>query len=49
MTIDAQANLRSLRDVLRYAVTRFNDRPIHFGHGQLDAFDVFGLRPCGVP
>lgn len=39
MTIDAQANLRSVRDVLRYAVTRFNERPIFFGHGQLDAFD----------
>jgi ribosomal protein L3 glutamine methyltransferase len=39
MTIDAQANLRSIRDVLRYAVTRFNERPIFFGHGQLDAFD----------
>jgi ribosomal protein L3 glutamine methyltransferase len=39
MTIDAQANLRTLRDVLRYAVTRFNERPIFFGHGQLDAFD----------
>ncbi|HEX4583614.1 MAG TPA: 50S ribosomal protein L3 N(5)-glutamine methyltransferase [Burkholderiaceae bacterium] len=39
MTIDAQANLRSLRDVLRYAVTRFNERPLFFGHGQLDAFD----------
>ncbi|HWY73365.1 MAG TPA: 50S ribosomal protein L3 N(5)-glutamine methyltransferase, partial [Burkholderiaceae bacterium] len=39
MTIDAQANLRSMRDVLRYAVTRFNERPIFFGHGQLDAFD----------
>jgi ribosomal protein L3 glutamine methyltransferase len=39
MTIDAQANLRSLRDVLRYAVTRFNERPVFFGHGQVDAFD----------
>jgi ribosomal protein L3 glutamine methyltransferase len=39
MTIDAQANLRSLRDVLRYAVTRFNERSIYFGHGQVDAFD----------
>jgi len=39
MTIDAQANLRTLRDVLRYAVTRFSERPIFFGHGQLDAFD----------
>jgi ribosomal protein L3 glutamine methyltransferase len=43
MTIDAQANLRSLRDVLRYAVTRFNERPIFFGHGQLDAFDEAAL------
>jgi ribosomal protein L3 glutamine methyltransferase len=39
MTIDAQANLRSLRDVLRYAVTRFSEQPIFYGHGQLDAFD----------
>lgn len=39
MSIDAIANLRTLRDVLRYAVTRFNERPIFFGHGQLDAFD----------
>jgi ribosomal protein L3 glutamine methyltransferase len=43
VTIDAQANLRSMRDVLRYAVTRFNDRPIFFGHGQLDAFDEAAL------
>jgi len=39
MTIDAQANLRTLRDVLRYAVTRFNEKPLFFGHGQIDAFD----------
>jgi ribosomal protein L3 glutamine methyltransferase len=39
MTIDAQANLRTLRDVLRYAVTRFSEKPIFFGHGQVDAFD----------
>ena len=39
MTIDAQANLRSIRDALRYAVTRFNEHPIFYGHGQLDAFD----------
>lgn len=43
MTIDAQANLRSLRDVLRYAVTRFNERSIFFGHGQVDAFDEAAL------
>src|SRR5260370_2501784 len=39
MTIDAKANLRTLRDVMRYAVTCFNERPIFYGHGQLDAFD----------
>jgi ribosomal protein L3 glutamine methyltransferase len=39
MTIDAQANLRTLRDVLRYAVTRFSEKTLFFGHGQIDAFD----------
>ncbi|HEU0202665.1 MAG TPA: 50S ribosomal protein L3 N(5)-glutamine methyltransferase [Burkholderiaceae bacterium] len=39
MSIDAQANLRTLRDVLRYAVTRFNESGIYFGHGQIDAYD----------
>ncbi|MBA2547259.1 MAG: 50S ribosomal protein L3 N(5)-glutamine methyltransferase, partial [Burkholderiaceae bacterium] len=39
MTIDAQANLRTLRDVLRYAVTRFNESDLAFGHGQSDAFE----------
>jgi ribosomal protein L3 glutamine methyltransferase len=37
--IDAQANLRTLRDVLRYAVTRFNEAELAFGHGQGDAFE----------
>ncbi len=37
--IDAQANLRTLRDVLRFAVTRFNEANLFFGHGQVDAFD----------
>ena len=37
--IDAQANLRTLRDVLRYAVTRFNEAQLSFGHGQADAFE----------
>jgi len=37
--IDAQANLRTLRDVLRYAVTRFNEAGLAFGHGQGDAFE----------
>ena len=39
MSIDAQANLRTLRDVLRFAVTRFNESKVFFGHGQADAFD----------
>lgn len=37
--IDAQANLRTLRDVLRYAVTRFNEAHLFYGHGQGDAFE----------
>jgi ribosomal protein L3 glutamine methyltransferase len=37
--IDAQANLRTLRDVLRYAVSRFNEAQLFFGHGQGDAFE----------
>lgn len=39
MSIDAQANLRTVRDAIRYAVTRFNEAQAFFGHGQVDAFD----------
>jgi ribosomal protein L3 glutamine methyltransferase len=39
MTIDAQANLRTLRDVLRYTVTRMNESGVFFGHGQAGAVD----------
>lgn len=39
MSIDAQANLRTLRDALRFAVTRFNESNVFFGHGQADAFE----------
>ena len=39
MTIDAQANLRTLRDVVRFAVTRMNELDAFFGHGQPDAVD----------
>jgi ribosomal protein L3 glutamine methyltransferase len=39
MSIDAQANLRTLRDVLRFAVTRFAEADIALGHGQADVFD----------
>jgi ribosomal protein L3 glutamine methyltransferase len=39
MSIDAQANLRTIRDVLRFAVTRMNEGGVHFGHGQADVVD----------
>jgi len=39
MSIDAQANLRTLRDVVRFAVTRMNEAGVCFGHGQADAVD----------
>ena len=39
MSIDAQANLRTLRDVLRFAVTRFNEANLSYGHGQANAFE----------
>jgi ribosomal protein L3 glutamine methyltransferase len=39
MSIDAQANLRTIRDVLRYAVTRMNEAGVSFGHGNADAVD----------
>lgn len=39
MSIDAQANLRTIRDVLRFAVTRMNEGNVFFGHGQADAVD----------
>jgi len=39
MTIDAQANLRTLRDVIRFAVTRFNEAKLSYGHGQPGAFE----------
>lgn len=39
MTIDAQANLRTIRDALRFAVTRMNELDAYFGHGQSDAVD----------
>jgi len=39
MSIDAQANLRTIRDVLRYAVTRMNEAGVFFGQGQIDAVD----------
>ena len=37
--LDAQANVRTLRDVLRFAVTRFNEANLSYGHGQANAFE----------
>ncbi len=39
MSIDAQANLRTIRDVVRFAVTRMNEGGVFFGHGNTDAVD----------
>lgn len=39
MTIDAQANLRTIRDAIRFAVTRMNELDAYFGHGQSDAVE----------
>jgi ribosomal protein L3 glutamine methyltransferase len=52
MNIDAKANLRTVRDALRFAVTSFNEAGLSFGHGQVDAFDeaVFlVLRALSLP
>jgi ribosomal protein L3 glutamine methyltransferase len=52
MSIDAQANLRTIRDVLRYAVTRLNESGVFFGHGQADAVDealLLVLRGLQLP
>jgi ribosomal protein L3 glutamine methyltransferase len=39
MAIPAASELGSIRDLIRYAVTRFSRAPLFFGHGQPDAFD----------
>jgi len=52
MNIDAKANLRTVRDALRFAVTTFNEAGLYFGHGQADAYDeaVFlVLRALSLP
>jgi len=52
MNIDAKANLRTVRDALRFAVTTFNEAGLYFGHGQVDAYDeaVFlVLRALSLP
>jgi len=52
MNIDAKANLRTVRDALRFAVTSFNEAGLYFGHGQIDAYEeaVFlVLRALSLP
>ncbi len=52
MNIDAKANLRTIRDALRFAVTSFNEAGLYFGHGQIDAYEeaVFlVLRALSLP
>ena len=52
MNIDARANLRTVRDAVRFAVTSFNEAGLFFGHGQVDAFDeatFLILRALSLP
>jgi ribosomal protein L3 glutamine methyltransferase len=52
MNIDAKANLRTIRDALRFAVTTFNETGLYFGHGQVDAYDEAAflvLRALSLP
>ena len=52
MNIDAKANLRTIRDALRFAVTSFNETGLYFGHGQVDAYDEAAflvLRALSLP
>jgi ribosomal protein L3 glutamine methyltransferase len=39
MFIEAKNQLQTIRDVLRFAVSRFNDAGLHFGHGSASAYD----------
>ena len=39
MSISAASQLFTVRDVLRYAVSRFNQAELFFGHGNDNAFD----------
>jgi ribosomal protein L3 glutamine methyltransferase len=36
---DASTALRTLRDLLRFAVSRFNEAGLEFGHGTDNAYD----------
>jgi ribosomal protein L3 glutamine methyltransferase len=37
--VDAQLELNTVRDLLRFAVSRFNEAKLFFGHGSASAFD----------
>ena len=39
MKADDTSSLRTVRDLLRYAVSRFNEAGLSFGHGSDNAFD----------
>jgi ribosomal protein L3 glutamine methyltransferase len=39
MFIEAKNQLQTIRDVLRFAISRFNDTGLHFGHGSASAYD----------
>lgn len=39
MITQAQSQLRTIRDLLRFAVSQFNQASLHFGHGCANAYD----------
>ena len=39
MFIEAKTQLQTIRDVLRFAVSRFNEAELYFGHGSASAYD----------
>jgi len=49
---EASVTLHSLRDFLRFAVSRFNQSKLYFGHGSSDAYDEAAyliLHTLGLP
>jgi ribosomal protein L3 glutamine methyltransferase len=38
-SVDAQLELKTVRDLLRFGVSRFNEAKLFFGHGSASAFD----------
>ena len=39
MIVQAQSQLRTIRDLLRFAVSQFNQAGLYFGHGSSNAYD----------